>query len=96
MDTRSRDKKAMLEGSNRAKTLDVRYRDAHRIGVQQTVMQCLASLKLDAVTYPTGNIPPVAMKQPSEPTSPGQASGGDRFSCNAFQRANAVQSSFSL
>jgi amidase len=67
MDTRSRDKRAGLENTNKAMTLDVRYRNANRIAIQQTVMQCMALLKLDAVTYPTENIPPVVMKAPAEP-----------------------------
>jgi amidase len=72
MDTRSRDKKAILENTNKAMTLDVRYRNANRIAVQQTVMQCMAQLHLDAVAYPTGNIPPVIMKAPSEPAVNGR------------------------
>jgi Asp-tRNA(Asn)/Glu-tRNA(Gln) amidotransferase A subunit family amidase len=72
MDTRSRDKKAGLENANKALTLDVRYRNANRIAIQQTVMQCMAVLKLDAVTYPTGNIPPVIIKAPAEPAVNGR------------------------
>ena len=72
MDTRSRDKKAILENTNKAMTLDVRYRNANRIAIQQTVMQCMAVLKLDAVTYPTGNIPAVIMKAPAEPAVNGR------------------------
>jgi Asp-tRNA(Asn)/Glu-tRNA(Gln) amidotransferase A subunit family amidase len=60
-------KKATLEGANKALTLDVRYRNANRIAIQQTVMQCMAVLKLDAITYPTGNIPPSIIKAPVEP-----------------------------
>jgi amidase len=67
MDTRSSDKKAILGKSNRAMTLDVVSRNADRIAIQQTVMQCMAVLRLDAVTYPTGNIPPAILKTPSEP-----------------------------
>jgi Asp-tRNA(Asn)/Glu-tRNA(Gln) amidotransferase A subunit family amidase len=72
MDTRSRDKKAILENTNKAMTLDVRNRNANRIAIQQTVMQCMALLKLDAVTYPTGNIPAVIMKAPAEPAVNGR------------------------
>jgi Asp-tRNA(Asn)/Glu-tRNA(Gln) amidotransferase A subunit family amidase len=72
MDTRSRDKKASLENTNKALTLDVRYRNANRLAIQQTVIQCMAVLKLDAVTYPTGNIPPVIIKQPAEPAVNGR------------------------
>lgn len=67
MDTRFRDKKVQLENSNKALTLDVRYRSANRLAIQQTLMQCMALQNLDAVTYPTSNIPPVLMKAPAEP-----------------------------
>jgi amidase len=66
-DTRFRDVKAVLEEANRASTLDLRDRDANRAGIQQTVMQCMASLNLDAVTYPTGNVPAALIKAPVEP-----------------------------
>src|SRR5207247_5450537 len=39
----------------------------NRVGIQQTVMQCMATLGLDAVTYPTGNIPAGIIKAPIEP-----------------------------
>jgi hypothetical protein len=50
--------KATLQDANKALTLDLRERDASRLGIQQTVMQCITMLNLDAVTYPTGNVPP--------------------------------------
>jgi amidase len=66
-DTRFRDVKEVLEGFNKAQTLDLEARNFARLGIQQTVMQCMAMLKLDAVTYPTGNIPPALIKAPVEP-----------------------------
>ena len=44
-------------GGQQGLTLDVRDRDSNRSAIQQTVMQCMATLDLDAVTYPTGNVP---------------------------------------
>jgi Asp-tRNA(Asn)/Glu-tRNA(Gln) amidotransferase A subunit family amidase len=35
--------------------------------IQQSVMQCMVSMGLDAVTYPTGNIPAGIIKAPIEP-----------------------------
>src|SRR5262249_27324842 len=52
---------------------DLRERDASRAAIQQTVMQCMASLKLDAVTYPTGNVPPAIIKAPVEPDVNGRS-----------------------
>jgi Asp-tRNA(Asn)/Glu-tRNA(Gln) amidotransferase A subunit family amidase len=65
--TRFSDKKATLENANKAQTLDLRTRNANRLAIQQTVMQCMTVMKLDAVTYPTGNIPPSIIKAPVEP-----------------------------
>src|SRR6266567_3016358 len=66
-DTRFRDVKAVLQDADKASTLDLRERDSSRLAIQQTVMQCMAMLNLDAVTYPTGNIPPALIKAPVEP-----------------------------
>ena len=65
--TRFRDVKAALERANQPKTLDVRVRNANRLAIQQTVMQCMAIMKLDALVYPTGNIPAAVIKAPVEP-----------------------------
>jgi len=67
LNARFTDKKVSLETADKAMTLDLRLRNAHRLAVQQTVMQCMAVLKLDAITYPTGNIPPSVIAAPVEP-----------------------------
>jgi amidase len=72
-DTRFRDVKSVLEGANKAMTLDLRERDFSRLAFQQTVMQCMATLNLDAVTYPTGNIPASIIKAPVEPDVNGRS-----------------------
>ena len=72
-DTRFRDVKATLQEANKALTLDLRERDAGRLGIQQTVMQCIMMLNLDAVTYPTGNVPPAVIKAPVEPDVNGRS-----------------------
>ena len=72
-DTRFRDVKSVLQDANKPATLDVRDRDANRAAIQQTVMQCMASLNLDAVTYPTGNVPPALIKAPVEPDVNGRS-----------------------
>jgi amidase len=51
----------------------VRDRDANRAAIQQTVMQCMATLNLDAVTYPTGNVPASLIKAPVEPDVNGRS-----------------------
>jgi Asp-tRNA(Asn)/Glu-tRNA(Gln) amidotransferase A subunit family amidase len=72
-DTRFRDVKTTLERDNMPTTLDVRLRNANRIAIQQTVMQCMAVMHLDAITYPTGNIPPAIIKAPVEPDINGRS-----------------------
>ena len=75
-DTRFRDVKTVLQETDKAMTLDLRDRDFARQAIQQTVMQCLAVLNLDAVTYPTGNIPPALIKAPVEPDVNGRSHQG--------------------
>ena len=72
-DTRFRDVRTVLMEADKATALDLRDRDASRIAIQQTVMQCMAVLALDAVTYPTGNIPPALIKAPVEPDRNGRS-----------------------
>jgi amidase len=72
-DTRFRDVKSVLQDANKPSTLDVRDRDSNRAAIQQTVMQCMASLNLDAVTYPTGNVPPALIKALVEPDVNGRS-----------------------
>jgi Asp-tRNA(Asn)/Glu-tRNA(Gln) amidotransferase A subunit family amidase len=72
-DTRFRDVKSVLEQTDKAQTLDLEARNFNRIGIQQTVMQCMAMLGLDAVTYPTGNVPPALIKAPVEPDLNGRS-----------------------
>jgi Asp-tRNA(Asn)/Glu-tRNA(Gln) amidotransferase A subunit family amidase len=72
-DTRFRDVKSVLQDANKASTLDLRDRDANRSGIQQTVMQCMAILNLDAIAYPTGNVPAALIKAPVEPDVNGRS-----------------------
>ena len=72
-DTRFRDVKSVLQEANKPTTLDVRDRDANRSAIQQTVMQCMATLNLDAVVYPTGNVPAALIKAPVEPDVNGRS-----------------------
>jgi Asp-tRNA(Asn)/Glu-tRNA(Gln) amidotransferase A subunit family amidase len=38
-----------------------------RHAFQQTIMQCMAELRVDVVVYPTMNVPPLKIQQPEEP-----------------------------
>jgi Asp-tRNA(Asn)/Glu-tRNA(Gln) amidotransferase A subunit family amidase len=60
-------RKSRLESSDTALTLDAE-RVKRRFTLQTVVLQCFAELELDAVVYPTGNIPPAKLTSPREPT----------------------------
>ena len=47
--------------------LDMSERILQRFGLQQVVLSCMADLRLDAVTYPTINVPPLKIGAPAEP-----------------------------
>lgn len=67
VETRFRNVKATLERDDSELTLDMRDRMFNRFAIQQIVVQCMTSLGLNAVTYPTGNIPPALIGAPVEP-----------------------------
>jgi amidase len=47
----------------------------NRFATQTSVFQCFADNKLDAMVYPTGNIPPAILTSPREPTVNDRSSG---------------------
>ncbi|WP_157622758.1 amidase [Solimonas soli] len=67
------DKKKSLEGKNAERTLDLAGRMQLRFALQQIALQCMAGLQLDAVTYPTGNVPAPKLGAPTEPTVNGRS-----------------------
>jgi len=52
--------------------LDMANRLQQRFAFQQVVLACFADLKLDAVIYPTMNIPPLKIQAPEEPAVNGR------------------------
>jgi amidase len=71
-DARMVDRKAALQATDRATTLDNADRLLQRLSYQQIVLQCMATHNLDAVTFPTGNIPSSILGAPLEPTLNGR------------------------
>jgi len=61
-------KRRTLEGHNRAMTYDNAARLQRRFAIQQIVLQCMAEMKLDAVVYPTGLLPPRKINTPRDPS----------------------------
>lgn len=54
------------------KELDMADRMLQRWAFQQTVLSCMADLNLNAVVYPTNNIPPQKIQAPEEPAVNGR------------------------
>jgi amidase len=67
------DKKKGLEKKFADKTLNIGSRLQVRFALQQIVMQCMAAQQLDAVTYPTGNVPAPKLGAPTEPSVNGRS-----------------------
>jgi Asp-tRNA(Asn)/Glu-tRNA(Gln) amidotransferase A subunit family amidase len=67
------DKRAGLESKQKDLTLDVGNKLRTRFALQQIVLECMAEMNLDAVTYPTGNVPAPKLGAPTEPTVNGRS-----------------------
>lgn len=65
-------RKANLETMDKVMALDTAARMQRRFAVQQIILQAFADLKLDAVVYPTSNIPPAKLGAPAEPAVNGR------------------------
>lgn len=66
------DRKSSLEQRLKEMVLDTAVRMQRRFAVQTIVMQCMAEMKLDAVVYPTNNIPAPKLGAPMEPNVNGR------------------------
>jgi Asp-tRNA(Asn)/Glu-tRNA(Gln) amidotransferase A subunit family amidase len=64
--------KSTLMNSDKAVTLDMAARLHQRFMVQEVLLQAYADMNLDAVVYPTCNIPPKKLTAPNEPTVNGR------------------------
>jgi amidase len=65
---------ANLESMDKVMALDTAARMQRRFAVQQIILQAYADMKLDAVVYPTSNIPPAKLGSPAEPSINGRSS----------------------
>jgi len=61
-----------LEMNDKAMVLDTTTRLQRRFAVQEILLQAFADLGLDAVVYPTSNIPPIKLGAPAEPNVNGR------------------------
>jgi len=67
-------RKASLEEGDKAKVLDMAVRMQRRFAIQQIILAAFAELNLDAVVYPTNNLPPPKIGAPPEPPVNGRSS----------------------
>jgi Asp-tRNA(Asn)/Glu-tRNA(Gln) amidotransferase A subunit family amidase len=70
------DHRARHESALEQHELDMVARMQNRFAAQTMVMACMAELELDAVVYPTSNIPPVKLGSPRGPEINGRAGDG--------------------
>jgi len=63
----SADRKGALLNQAQQTTLHTAPRLQKRFAIQQMVLQCMQELKVDALTYPTGNVPTPILGAPYEP-----------------------------
>lgn len=64
-----------LVSANAAQFLATGAAQQTRFTLQTVMFQCFAEKKLDAVVYPTGNVPPAILTAPQEPTVNDRSSG---------------------
>ncbi|HWL17718.1 MAG TPA: amidase [Opitutus sp.] len=62
------DKRITLRNHNKPQTYETALRLQRRFAVQQIILAAMAELKLDAVVYPTSNLPPRKIGMPRDPT----------------------------
>ena len=55
--------------------LNMADRMLQRFAFQETILQCMGELHVDALVYPTRNIPPLKIEQPDEPPVNGYERG---------------------
>jgi Asp-tRNA(Asn)/Glu-tRNA(Gln) amidotransferase A subunit family amidase len=67
------DRKAPQVQADAARVFDTTARLHRRFAVQQIILQAFADLNLDAVVYPTGNLPPTKLGAPAEPVVNGRS-----------------------
>jgi amidase len=70
------DRKKARENVEKVKELDMSQRLLLRFTVQQVVLQCMAEQNLDALLYPTSNLPPTILGAPQGPPINGRNGGG--------------------
>jgi amidase len=66
------DRKASRASAEKALELDMADRMLRRFAIQQMVLQCMQEQGIDAIVYPTSNLPPAKLGAPPEPAKNGR------------------------
>jgi Asp-tRNA(Asn)/Glu-tRNA(Gln) amidotransferase A subunit family amidase len=78
------DRRAARERQEQAKHLDMSERMARRFAVQQLVLQCMSLMGVDALAYPTSNLPPPKLGAPGEPAVNGRGNSWSMLGREGF------------
>jgi Asp-tRNA(Asn)/Glu-tRNA(Gln) amidotransferase A subunit family amidase len=66
------DRKASRASAEKAVELDMADRMLRRFAIQQMVLQCMQEQGIDAIVYPSSNLPPAKLGAPPEPSVNGR------------------------
>jgi amidase len=81
------DRKQGRGNAEHATQLDTSVRLHHRFALQSIVLQCMQVQRLDAITYPTANVPSPKLNGPREPNvNKAHPSDGRCWCSRDFQR----------
>jgi amidase len=78
------DRRAARERQEQAKHVDMSERMARRFAVQQLVLQCMSLMGVDALAYPTSNLPPPKLGAPGEPAVNGRGNSWSMLGREGF------------
>jgi Asp-tRNA(Asn)/Glu-tRNA(Gln) amidotransferase A subunit family amidase len=78
------DRRAGRERQEQTKQLDLSERMSRRFAVQQIVLQCMSLSGLDALAYPTSNLPPPKLGAPGEPAVNGRGNSWSMLGREGF------------
>ena len=75
-DSQFTDRREQRASAERPMEMNMAERMLRRFSIQEMVLQCMAEQQLDALAYPTSNIPPAKLGAPDEPAINGRTAGG--------------------
>jgi amidase len=78
------DRRLARQQQEQEKRLDLSTRMLQRFAVQQMVLQCMALQGLDALIYPTSNLPPPKLGAPAEPNVNGRGNSWSMLGQQGF------------